>query len=368
MRIGFDFRTATRQKTGDRTYTVNLARELLRLLTPEELWLLTDEAKAQVEGPPPHWPRHEVAALIPGLWTPLHLPVFARRHQLDLLHVQYIVPPLSPCPVLTTIHDLSFEVLPQTFPFRHRFMLQRLIPWAVAQAARVLTGSESTKQDLVRLYRVSPHKIVVTPYGVDESLFARQASSTGRTLEQRNLLPGYFLFVGVAQPRKNLPTLLRAYARLDPDLRSSHPLVLAGKEGWMTEPIERALAEGGIAQQVRRLGYVPDGDLPVLYRNALAFVFPSLYEGFGLPILEAMACGAPVITSNVSSMPEVAGDATLLVDPHSVNELAAAMRHLAEDVELRRNLSARGREQARLFRWEHTARLTLQVYREMMPQ
>lgn len=362
MRVALDCRTVTAPKTGDRTYALNLLRGLAAVDFGNEYFLYTWEPTTLVETGRPGfqpvllttWPR--------WTWTPLAFPRDLRRRGVDLAHVQYIIPPLCSCPVVTTIHDVAFRRFPHLFPAKHRLLLNWLVPLSARHAAAVLTGSEATKRDLVELCDISPEKIIVTPYGADAAYRPMDRNEARRAVGRRLNVPvPYILSVGVLQPRKNLPRLVRAYNRIAASVPQR--LVLVGKEGWAGEELREAVAESPPGREPLFTGYVADADLPALYAGADLFVYPSLYEGFGLPPLEAMACGTAVLTSSTSALPEVVGDAGRTVDPLDEQALAEEMRSLLRDPHLRRELGERGIRRAAGFTWEATARQTIEAYR-----
>lgn len=368
MRIGIDARTVLSPKTGDRTYTLNLVRALARMDAENEYFLLLD--RAPPEGLLPDAPNfhHVVIPTFWGRWwTIAQVPLFARRAGLDVLHVQYIAPLVCSARVVTAIHDVSFAVLPETFPLKDRLLLNLFIPLSASSASKVITLSESSKRDLIERFGVASEKIAITPCGVDETMRrVEDPQIISDVLQRYGITPPFILSVGVLQPRKNLPRVMDAFALLRqryPDL--PHCLVIAGKAGWGVEPLKQRVQALRLESAVHFAGYIADEDLPALYSAADLFVYPSLYEGFGLPPLEAMACGTPAVTSNVSSLPEVVGDAALTVNPLDVEVIAGAMEQILTDAHLRRTLTARGLERAREFTWERTARLTLEVYQTM---
>jgi alpha-1,3-rhamnosyl/mannosyltransferase len=235
---------------------------------------------------------------------------------------------------------------------------------AVTRASHIITPSRSTRDDVLKLLPVDPERVSVVPEGVDPIFAPRPANEVAARLAPLGLRAGeYLLYVGTIEPRKNLLRLLQA---LDLAGATTGPLVLAGGHGWNNAAIRTAVERLARTGRVRSLGYVPDELRPVLLTGARAFVYPSLYEGFGLPPLEAMACGTPVLTSNVSSLPEVVGDAALFVNPDDVDALATGLARLWRDETLRADLRARGLAQARQFSWERTARATLDVYRAVL--
>jgi len=265
---------------------------------------------------------------------------------------------------VVTVHDVIALALPELFPMKKRLVLKTAFSTIRKQVDLVVAPSESVKEDVMRHLKVERERIVVIPEGVEERF---QPSGDPVRLEavrrKYGLPPEYVLFVGVLEPRKNIPTLLRAFAlllaeKLDLGLK----LVIAGGRGWGLAEIGTMVRSLGLQGHVLFPGFIDEADLPHLYRGALLFVYPSLYEGFGLPILEAMGCGVPVITSNTSSMPEVAGDAAVLVDPTKPETLALAMASVLTDEALREKLRQKGIARARGFSWDAVARKTLEVY------
>jgi len=361
MRIALDCRTVTAPKTGDRTYALNLSRALAEVDPDNEYFLYTWEATTLTHLRRPRFHPVVLPAVPRWTWTPFVFPRDLARKRADVAHVQYFVPPVAPCPLVTTIHDVAFRRYPKLFPIKHRLLLNWLVPLAARHAAAVLTGSEATKRDLVEFYALPPEKIHVTPYAADASYGPMDRADARRAVQRRLGVPvPYLLSVGVLQPRKNLPRLVRAYNRIAEAV--PHRLVLTGKEGWAGDELREAVGEAPPGKEPLFTGYVADADLPALYAGADLFVYPSLYEGFGLPPLEAMACGTPVLTSNVSSLPEVVGEAGVTVDPLDEAAIAEALAALLADPARRQALAEAGLERARRFDWKHTARQTLDVY------
>jgi glycosyltransferase involved in cell wall biosynthesis len=364
MRIALDCRTVTAPKTGDRTYALNLSRALVAVDGENEYYFYTSEPTSLTAFEDARFHAVVLPATPRWAWTPLVFPRDLGRKRLDLAHVQYLVPPWAPCPVVTTIHDVAFRRFPHLFPLKHRVLLNRLIPLAVHHAAAVITGSEATKRDLVEFYDLSPEKVRVTPYAADPLYRPMERGEAQRAVRRRLGVPvPYVLSVGVLQPRKNLPRLVRAFNRIAQSV--PHRLVLVGKEGWANEELSQAVAEAPPGREPHFTGYVADADLPPLYAGADLFIYPSLYEGFGLPPLEAMACGTPVITSNTSSLPEVVGDAGVTVDPLDETAIAAAIQDLLSDPQQLETLAAAGLRRASRFNWRQTARETVALYTEV---
>ena len=261
---------------------------------------------------------------------------------------------------VVSIHDVTVLVAPQWHPAKRVREMRAGLRASAEMADRIIAISQTTKDDIVAHLAVDPARVAVVPLAVDPSFRPMPCAAIEAALTPLGLTPGgYLLFLGTLEPRKNLGRLLDAMVKLGDDVG---PLVLAGADGWGNDELRQRIDELSRQGRVRGLGYVPDPLRAPLLAGARAFVFPSLYEGFGLPPLEAMACGTPVVTSNVSALPEVVGDAALTVDPFDVEALGGAIRRLWDDEALRGELRARGLARARPFTWEVTARLTLDVY------
>ena len=309
----------------------------------------------------------------PIVRAPLALAYELRRRPVDLLHVQYTAPPFCPVPVVATIHDLAFEHYPETFTRRGSWQLRLTVRYTARRAACVLTVSDFSRDDLRRTYGIPDERLVVTWNGIDPRFnrFAENRAAELKGLEENyGLRPGYILALGSLQPRKNIPRLIRAYI----DLRRNRPeltpqLVIAGRELWLTSAIfreiDRELQDLPWRHDIIFTGYVPESDLPALYRGAKMLVYPSIFEGFGLPPVEAMACGIPVVTSQAGSLPEVCGAAARYVDPWSVDSIGQGILDLLTDDQLANRLISLGIEQARQFDWQKTAIRTRQVYEQI---
>ena len=377
MRIGIDIsRLGVAARTGTEQYTYELLGALAQLDRRNEYILYTNGLPAALPSLGPNMALHNMP--FPRLWTHARLSLELAQHSPDTLFVPaHVLPLWHPPYSVVTIHDLGYEHFPESHPPMHRRYLRLSTLWSALAATHLIAVSTVTRNDLVRSYRVPPEKISVVHHGVS-SRFRPVDDRAAQAVAQAcyGITPPYFLYVGTIQPRKNLVRLIEAFARIvnggltigdrsDPDspLPSVHRplLVLGGKRGWLTEDIERRASELGVADRVRFTGYIADQDLPALLSGALAFVFPSLYEGFGMPVLEAMACGTPVLTSSTSSLPEIAGDAALLVDPTDTAALATALARLADDTALRADLQQRGLARAARFTWERCAQETLEV-------
>lgn len=296
------------------------------------------------------------------LWEQAAQPRAARRAGVDLVHdPAFVGARFSRCPFVVTVHDLSFLLYPRNFRAFNRLYLTYMTRLSVQKARRVLAVSESTKQDLVRHYGLSPNKIDTVHNGVDDTYHPLPADQVAAFRAKRGLPDEFMLFVGTLEPRKNVVTLIEAYAQLS---GTRPPLMLVGGRGWLYDETFARIETLDLSDEVHFVGYVPAEELRWWYSAATLFVYPSLYEGFGLPPLEAMACGTPVITSQASSLPEVVGDAALLVKPTDTKALTASMARALADPGLREEMQATGLVQAKKFSWQKTAAQTVTSYRQ----
>jgi glycosyltransferase involved in cell wall biosynthesis len=350
------------RETGNETYVVRVAQALsqlggydYRLYTPRP-----DTAPEELRRGGALRLRSfpDVPAAIRMAWL---YPRLVRQDRVSLFHFTFSAPPRLACPFVLSVHDLSYRIFPRYFSPRVRLILALLVGSSIQRAGRIVTLSESARHDIMRFYGVPARRIAVTPLAAGPRYVPQPRASLERVRHAYRLPQRYVLAVGNVQPRKNLPRLIAAFARL---ARHSAELglVIAGQRGWRGSEAAAIVACLGLAGQVRFLGYVPEEDLPALYGAATVFCYPSLYEGFGLPPLEAMACGVPTVTSNVSSLPEVVADAALQVNPLSVEAIAAALQRFLDDEAMRQEYGSRGLARAALFSWEQTAVRTRAVY------
>ena len=374
MRIGIDYTAAARQRAGIGRYTRELVRALLAHDRQNDYTLFA--ATGRVEPGSYEWEQRDNVRVrtvpisddwLARIWHRLRLPVPVElaTGPLDVFYSpDFALPPtLRGTRTLLTVHDLSFLHYPNHFVPKLVRYLRNVVPRSVARADRVLADSQATHDDLIEHLGTPGEKIDVLYSGVSERFSPASESGERDRLQERYAIGErpYALSVGTLQPRKNYPRLIEAFGQVDTEAE----LLIAGGKGWLVEEIDAAAARH--AGDVRLLGFVDDGDLPALYRNATLFAFPSLYEGFGLPVLEAMACGTPVVCSNTSSLPEVAGEAALLVDPTRVDAIAAAIDRALSDRELRETLVERGLAQAARFTWERAGRQLHQMLEEDVP-
>lgn len=368
MRVGINALLLTKnegyRQTGVSRYVERLLSALPEAMPEDDLIAYLDKAVTAPEGVSVR--RTPFAIDKPAFrvaWERAAFPALARKDRLDLFHgTVNALPSGLGCPGVVTIHDLAFLRWPEQVPARRYQYLAKAVPAAAKAARRVLTVSEATKRDVVELLGVAPDKVVVTPLGVDARFAPPSTAAVEVFRERAAIRRPYVLVVGTLEPRKNLPRLLDAFALIAP--RVPHQLVLIGPEGWLTGPFHEQLERLRLGDRVRLTGFVPDGDLPAWYAGADCVAVPSLYEGFGLPALEAMACGAPVVVSNVSALPEVVGDAGVLVDPNDTDSIAAGLESVLGDPAARMRMTANGRLRAAEFSWAKTAELTGTAYRE----
>lgn len=302
--------------------------------------------------------RHYVRLLSAGL---------LRRRAGAVFHSPNFHLPRHPGPSVVTVHDLSFRLMPESHPGARVGWMSKMVPEALASSTHIISVSESTRRDLVREYSVAPEKVSVIPLGVGAGYRPRGADEVQPLLSSHGLdYARYFFCVATLEPRKNIDVLLDAFLALPGSLRVEYPLVLVGAPGWGCAGLVDRLQSLGAADGVRWLGYVAEGDLELLYSGAHCFVYPSRYEGFGLPVIEAQASGLPVITSRVSSLPEVAGEHCLLLEPGDVQALGEALARSVEDVAWREAGRRAGPASAEMYTWERCVERTIEVYRSVL--
>ena len=303
------------------------------------------------------------------LWEQLLQPLVLRRSRVDLLHALAFVAPLAaPCPFVVTVYDLSFLRYPESFRPFNRWYLTRFTTHSVKRARAVIAISESTRQDVINFLGVPAGQVHTIYCGVDETFRPLPTAAIAAFKARHHLPETFILFLGTLEPRKNVDGLIRAYARWRERDPAAPPLILAGGQGWYYTEIFKLVETLNLTDCIYFPGYISQESLPLWYNAASLFIYPSHFEGFGLPVLEAMACGTPVIASAVSSLPEVTGvdGAACLVDPADLEALAEAMAHLMSRSELRADMSARGLARAAEFRWAKTARETVAVYQKVI--
>lgn len=400
MRIAIDgSRAFIKDKTGTENYSYQIIKNLAKV-DSENHYLIYLRPGIKISDGSGKWPKNFQFKVInyQRLWTQAGLAKETFKDQVDVLFVPAHTLPIIRRPGLktvVTVHDLGSEYLPKAHQLKQRLYLSLMQKVQLKGATHLIAVSKATKDDLIKKIGINPKKISVVYEGFDKELFnpirnlpaGRQGNIVVNTLKQYDLEAGkYFLFVGTVQPRKNLERLITAFAKVveigpvgsqphstsslslwalngvprSPSPISSLRLVIVGKKGWLSDQIYALPKKLGIEKQVKFLDFVPEKELPALYRGAAALTFPSLFEGFGLPIIEAQACGCPVLTSNLSSMLEVAGKGAVLVDPYSVNDIVKGMDRV-QDTKIRVEMIKRGFENVKRFSWEKAAKETLKV-------
>lgn len=363
MLIGIDAsRAVLSQRTGTENYSFHLIRNLIPLDGENSYRLYFNRS------PEPHlFPfspsLEEVVIPFPRLWTHSRLSWEMMRRPPHLLFVPaHVLPLIHPARSVVTVHDLGYLYYPEAHTSLARVYLDLSTRYNVRFSSHIIAVSKVTKEDLMARYRVPPARITVIYPGCSDIFRPLDEPERLAALKGRyGIADEYLLYVGTIQPRKNLSRLVEAFGILCSREGKRYQLVMAGKRGWLYRQIYGKVEELRLQDRIIFTGYMPDADLPLLFNGASLLVLPSLYEGFGMPLLEAMACGTPVVASRVSALPEVAGEAALLVDPHDVETLAGAMERVLGDEELRSDLRRRGLERAKEFSWDRCARETLAV-------
>ncbi len=302
----------------------------------------------------------------PKFWTQLRISWEMIWHPVDVLFIPASALPLiHPRKSVVTVHDIAFEIFEGIYTGYMNYYQKFVARFAVRFAKKVVTVSENSKQDLIKIYLTDPQKITVTHLGIDTKFKPMSYEEVQPVLDKYNLVyQKYILFVGTLQPRKNIVRLVDAYQKIRKENHAEEKLVIAGQRGWLWEPILKKIKMAAM-DGAQYLDYVKSEDLPYLYAGAKVFTLPSTYEGFGFPPLEAIASGVPVVVSNVSSLPEVVGEAGVLVDPNSVDSIAEGLLKVLQDPNLRQQMIARGLEQVKKFTWENTAKKTLEVFKNL---
>ncbi len=370
-RIALDYTAAYEQGAGIGRYVREIVGALARQPADYEYRLFVSGVTPDKPLPPrpaPHftWKPTRLSPLwMARIWQRARIPLPAEYFtgRIDLFHAtDFVLPPVLARSLLT-VHDLSFVRVPEAAPPLLKAYLDVVVPRSVHRADHILADSQATKDDLIDLYGTPEAKITVLLSGVD----ARFKPTRDDTIRQKYGIPArpYIFSVGTVQPRKNYARLIHALAALR-GRGTDIGLVIAGGKGWLEDPIYAAIQDAGVGEYVHFTGFADDADLPALYSEALITALPSLYEGFGFPVIESMACGTPVLTSNVSSLPEVAGDAGITVNPKALDELVEGLQRLIDDEPLRDTLIRRGLERAKRFTWERTAQQLHAIYARML--
>jgi glycosyltransferase involved in cell wall biosynthesis len=374
MLIGYEASALQGCKSGVGYYAENLLAGMMAV-APQHEYLLFSNRSIQGPGLGDQRPHPSLdARFYAGRYFPVRLawmqgvlPGTLRRLRPDICHFpNYLAPVATSCPYVVTIHDMTLFITPRLHRWKKLLLDRTLIPMVARKAEAIVAVSKSAGNDIVRLLKVPASKVHVIMNAVSPAFKRVEDAAELEAVRARYGLQGpYILYVGTIEPRKNLVRLIGAFARLRRG-GLPHKLLMVGQPGWHCEPIYAEVERQGLKSEVIFTGYVPFEDLPALYSAASAMAFPSIYEGFGLPVLEAMACGTPVVTSSSSGLAEVADGAALLVNPLSIDEIAGALHKVCSQPELAAELSALGVARAHEFTWENAARATLDVYERVL--
>lgn len=359
MRIVIDVQTTAGQKSGFGFYVSNLV-ENLKKIDQNNQYFLAEPYKDRDLSTPQRI-----------IWDQIRFPIEALKNKADIIHQPcFSAPILTRAKTVVTIHDLISVNFPQNLPFFSRLFYSKLMPYTYKFADSFIAISEHTKKDILKLLNIDPKKITVIYEAASEEYVPLNSLEDKEKIKnvknKYKINQDYILHIGTLEPRKNLNFLVKAFAEVIKDNTIKHNLVIAGKKGWYYEDLFKLVKDLELEGRVIFTGYIEDEDKKYLYNGATAFVFPSLYEGFGLPPLEAMSCGIPVISSNTSSMPEVIGNAGILLSPEERDKWSESIKTLLKDQKLQKDLSEKSLQQAKKFSWEKTARETLEVYEKVL--
>lgn len=378
MRIGIDCRTILNPEKGEGAgighYTYQLVRHLLKIDKKNDYFLFFDRTvqerrlvKFKQENVRiKFFPFIQYAKFMPGGYSHFLASAFLGRHKLDVFHSPTLSLPQSyRAPSVVTAHDLTVYKFPKLYTDKQSTFLKTIIPLAVKQAKKIIAVSQSTKKDLSEIFGVENEKIKVIYHGLDERFFRKSKSEEIDNIKTKfKIKSNYLLFLGTLESRKNIIRIIEAYERLREKINYQYQLVLAGAPGFNFKEIKQKIDKSKYKEDIILPGYIKADDLDPLFEKAKIFVFPTLYEGFGLPVLEAMANGVPVVTSNISSLPEIAEGNAILVDPLNVADITQALFDLLTKPELWQKISQCGKERAKKFNWDKSAQETLNLYQE----
>jgi len=359
MKVAIDVQTTLGQPTGFGFYVSNLTKNLQKLGGQVDLVPVRPRLQKDFSTP---------QRLI---WDQFTFPRLAGGHKVDLIHQPCFSAPLFfRKPVVVTIHDIISILYPKNIPFASRMFYSKWMPFSYRRAAQIITISESTKRDIVKVLGINKDKITVIPLAVDDKFKKAVTPAQLHQVKKKYHLPAkYILHIGTLEPRKNLGLLIKAFSEVIKDEKFADlSLVITGKKGWYYEGLFDLVRELNVGQRVVFTGYFDEKDKPALYQGATVFAFPSLYEGFGLPPLEAMASGVPVISSNTSSMPEVVGEAGILIAPDDERAWVLNLKKVLSDRVLREEMIQKNKEQVKKFSWDKTAQKTIAVYQKTISQ
>ena len=370
MRFGLDGIPLAQTKTGIGHYTFELAQALAALAPSDQFEIVSPAPFTELDQPLPSNLRL-VSLPVNGwkrrLWWSITLPRYSAQAGLSLFHgTNFELPYWARCPTVLTIHDLSLLLFPDTHEKRLVRRARLKLPRVARKADAIVTPSETVKAEVCEHLGIAAEKVFAIPEAARRSFYRVSRSESAAVLERLGVESDFILFVGTIEPRKNVLNLVRAFEELVRGNSSRLQLVIAGKAGWLSQELDAYLESSAIRERVLFTGHVSDDELRALYSSCRVFVYTSLYEGFGLPLLEAMACGAPVVTSNVPSIVETVGNAARLVSPYDAHDIAQGVKSLIENEAEREERSAAGTRHAENFSWQRAASATLEVYRKVL--
>lgn len=375
LRVGINATALLSPRTGIGQYVYHLGQACLEAEDVSPVFFYGTWKKQLREQPLPNIDmiKSRIKKIVPWSYD-IHRLIFQVRfsagllqHPIDVYHEPNYLAFQFDGPSVITVHDLSWIRHPETHPKQRLDAMNRYFPRSLERAAVILTDCDFVKQELVTMFGLDPARVIPVLLGVSSEFYPRDSLECNVFLAEHGLTYGqYVLSVGTLEPRKNIPALIDAYSLLPTDVQQRFPLVLVGMRGWLSSGLESRMKPLVARGLIRPLGYVPDAAMPLIYSGAAAFVFPSFYEGFGLPPLEAMACGVPVISSQTSSLPEVIGGAGILIDPLNVDAIAESLRRVLEDRPYSEGLAQQGVRRAAGFSWQRTATKTIDVYRRVI--
>lgn len=366
MLIGIDAHTVGDKLTGNETYIYYLIKSLSNLDSNNSYHIYYTKAKAKNFVAKDNFKFQKIKIHNRFVRLSMSFPFELYKHPVDILLVQYIAPLICPCRLIVTIHDIGYKRYPAFFTKAFRRRQSFLVPLNIKKARKIITISEFSKRELIELYNVPEDKVSVTYLGVGEEFKPiKDAEKIAEITSRYKINTKFILYTGNLQPRKNLVRLIGAFNLLKKHKKIEHKLVIVGRKAWLYGDIFKAMESSEFAEDIIWTDYIPQNDLIMLYNVADVCVYLSLYEGFGLPLVEAMACGTPVIAANSNSLPEVVGDAGILVDPLDVESISKAICEVISNDKLRYEMVEKGLKRAKLFPWENTAKKTLKILHEV---
>ncbi len=354
-----------RQSGGPETYELQLIRALSSLGGGHkyDVYCINRRGSELLHDSVPEVHVHTLQPAIRWFSVPFALPIHLLARPADVFHATYVAPPFVPSKLIFTLHDLSPFSHPEFYPPAIRFRLQKGFASSIRRAAAILCVSEFTRRHLLEQFPAAAPKAFLTHHGLDPAFHAvYDREQVQGCLDRYGIAGPYLLSAGKLQARKNTVRVIEAYGLLKRNTKLPHKLLMVGRKMWTSDEVDPLIDRLGLREQIIMTGHVPPEDLPLLYTGANALVFPSLFEGFGFPVLEAMACGCPVVTSTVTSLPEIAGDAAVLVDPYRPEAIAEGIESILTNPKRRQELIQKGLERARQFTWERTAEQVLKIY------